>query len=205
MVDAQVQLWLWDHDISASLVIESALDAHSDIRQVLRYMEWSLHGIPWIVASSISLTIMMRLNSNSELTHKFAILLFGLCIDLVCVGIIKVFVRRPRPVYDRQDQVYEAAIADRFSFPSGHSSRSAMLAVLALSLCSPPDWIVTVLKIFPFLLGLSRVVMGRHYISDVLAGLTLGWLEGHIVQLLPQSAIPFLKRSCTTLFGTSRP
>uniref|UniRef100_A0A0M3IPF7 AcidPPc domain-containing protein n=1 Tax=Ascaris lumbricoides TaxID=6252 RepID=A0A0M3IPF7_ASCLU len=106
---AQVQLWLWDHDLSASLVIESALDARSDIRQVFRWLELALHGIPWIVASS------------------------GLCVDVVCVGIIKVFVRRPRPVYDKQDQVnvYEAPIADKFSFPSGHSSRSAMLAVLA--------------------------------------------------------------------------
>uniref|UniRef100_F1LDD9 Presqualene diphosphate phosphatase n=1 Tax=Ascaris suum TaxID=6253 RepID=F1LDD9_ASCSU len=203
MVDAQVQLWLWDHDLSASLVIESALDARSDIRQVFRWLELALHGIPWIVASSISFTIMMRFDANIELTHKFAILLFGLCVDVVCVGIIKVFVRRPRPVYDKQDQVYEAPIADKFSFPSGHSSRSAMLAVLALSLCSPPDWIVIVLKIFPFMLGLSRVAMGRHYIGDVLAGLILGWLEGHIVQLLPQSALPFLKRSCAILFGTS--
>ncbi|KHN82880.1 Presqualene diphosphate phosphatase [Toxocara canis] len=201
MVDVQVQLWLWDRDLSEYLTIDLANEAHNDTRQWFKLMEWAVHGIPWLIVSSVIFLVLMRENADVEVTHKFAVLIFGLCIDLIAVGIIKLAVRRNRPVYNKDDQVYEAPIVDKFSFPSGHSSRSAMLSVLGLSLCSPPFWIAIVLGIFPFALGLSRVAMGRHYVSDVLGGLALGWLEGHFVQLLPYSTIPLLKSTLPMLFG----
>jgi membrane-associated phospholipid phosphatase len=67
------------------------------------------------------------------------------------------------------------------SFPSGHASSSAALAgiliVLAWSFLSRPvaRWAVTVVAVGVWVaVCLDRVLLGRHYPSDVVAGSVLG-------------------------------
>ena len=55
----------------------------------------------------------------------------GIALDLAATGVFKLSFRRPRPPYNKDDQIYEAPVADKYSFPSGHTSRATMLAVLA--------------------------------------------------------------------------
>lgn len=51
--------------------------------------------------------------------------LLGLLLDLALVGALKGAVRRSRPVYNRREDFTVVVAVDRFSFPSGHSSRCA--------------------------------------------------------------------------------
>ncbi|VDK17946.1 unnamed protein product [Anisakis simplex] len=111
------------------MAVECAIDENSDTRRYFIYLEWFIHGIPWLITSSLSFIVLMRQNADPEITYDVGVILFGICIDLIAVGIIKCAVRRERPHYNKNDQVYEAPIADQYSFPSGHSSRSAMLSV----------------------------------------------------------------------------
>jgi undecaprenyl-diphosphatase len=64
-----------------------------------------------------------------------------------------------------------------FSFPSGHAMGSVTLAV-ALTLLFWPTrgrWLVlAVASLFVLLVGLSRIYLGVHYPSDILAGWTAG-------------------------------
>lgn len=79
---------------------------------------------------------------------------------------------RPRP---------EFADIDGFSFPSGHAFGAAViyclfgLALLRIWNESRWRWLLTGLiwTIIP-LVGLSRIMLGVHYFSDVLAGIALG-------------------------------
>lgn len=70
-----------------------------------------------------------------------------------------------------------------FSFPSGHAMNSmAMAATLAL-LAWRTRWrwqAVTLLSLFVSMVGLSRVYLGVHYPSDILAGWTaaIAWVVG---------------------------
>lgn len=71
---------------------------------------------------------------------------------------------------------------DPGSFPSGHTARAFMLAVTMLGL--GPPWLGLVLLIWAPLVGMARVAMGVHYLSDVLAGAVLGSIIGGIILLV---------------------
>lgn len=88
----------------------------------------------------------------------------------------KVLVDRARPVFP--DAFAHARGA---SFPSGHATGSAAfylaLAVVLLSvLRRPPRGALLIGAIaLPLLVAATRVVLGVHYVSDVTAGLLIGW------------------------------
>lgn len=87
--------------------------------------------------------------------------------------LLKVLVDRPRPMlWPRLVRDYGA------SFPSGHSVYAAGFAALFILLCWRTKWRYTVSGLalaWMLLMGLSRVYLGVHYPSDVLAGWALGW------------------------------
>ncbi len=70
-----------------------------------------------------------------------------------------------------------------YSFPSGHAMGSMTLACVVVLLCWPTRWrwLVVLLSVaFVALVGLSRVYLGVHYPSDILAGwmAALAWTVG---------------------------
>jgi undecaprenyl-diphosphatase len=70
-----------------------------------------------------------------------------------------------------------------FSFPSGHAmhSMAVVAALVALTWHSRWRWLVALIGVcFVFLVGLSRIYLGVHFPSDILAGWTasLTWVIG---------------------------
>uniref|UniRef100_A0A8R1TQC6 AcidPPc domain-containing protein n=1 Tax=Onchocerca volvulus TaxID=6282 RepID=A0A8R1TQC6_ONCVO len=203
MVDIQTQLWIWDREITSFMILNDALDPHSDLRFIFLFMEWSMHGALWLIFSSFIFLVSMRYNFSLITRYELTVLILGLCVDLIIVGVVKGIVRRPRPFFDIKDQLYEAPLVDKFSFPSGHSSRGAMLSILCLKFCSLPHFIIPFVKLFPFVLGASRIFIGRHYVSDVIMGLLLGYAEGNFVQYLPLYIVDLLKQMFPLVFGSN--
>lgn len=74
---------------------------------------------------------------------------------------------------DRPSLWESIAPESTFSFPSGHAMGSATLALVLVLLCWRTRWrwwMVGAMAIFVPMVGLSRVYLGVHYPSDILAG-----------------------------------
>lgn len=106
---------------------------------------------------------------------------------------IKNIVLRRRPYFDHENikilrvvepeaDIYDIA-AQGYSFPSGHSTNAAsVFGCLAVNLRK--SWISILAILIPLLTGISRVVVGAHYPTDVLGGWLLGIISVMIVRLL---------------------
>lgn len=78
---------------------------------------------------------------------------------------------RPRPYQVHASIARGASPLDTFSFPSGHTLHAVAFSIVALAYYPS---LAALLVPFTFLTAVSRVVLGLHYPSDVLAGAALG-------------------------------
>ena len=81
-----------------------------------------------------------------------------------------------------------------YSFPSGHAMASSTLGMALIILCWPTRWrwpITLASLVFVLLVGASRIYLGVHYPSDILAGwsASIAWVFGMYV-LVDRNAPP---------------
>lgn len=98
-------------------------------------------------------------------------------VSLFLNGVLKTVLDLPRPFAADPSVASDAAKATAGGpgLPSGHAQMSATIwFLMALALRSRVFWAVAVVVVA--LVSLSRIVLGVHYPSDVLAGLLLGGL-----------------------------
>lgn len=78
---------------------------------------------------------------------------------------------RPFITYRHGIQCSEPA-RDRYSFPSGHTMHAVMFSVLV---AAHTPWLLPIVIPLSLLISISRVGLGLHYVSDVLAGAAIGY------------------------------
>ena len=84
---------------------------------------------------------------------------------------LKLYTRRPRPFRAHPNVTARAVALDEYSFPSGHTLHAVSFTIVAIAsfpFLAPP------LIAFTVLVAMSRVVLGLHYPTDVLAGILIG-------------------------------
>ena len=129
---------------------------------------------------------------NPEWRQWVVVEFFGILGLAGVVLAIKFLVRRERP-QGEWGSIYRNT--DPHSFPSGHAARAFLIAVIASALA--PAWLAALLWIWAPLVSLSRVAMGVHYLSDVVAGAILGV----IVALIGLQIYPPMIDWLTSLIG----
>ncbi|HEY6985288.1 MAG TPA: phosphatase PAP2 family protein [Rhodanobacteraceae bacterium] len=99
---------------------------------------------------------------------------------------LKRWTRRPRPFRAHDGIVPYIAPLDEFSFPSGHTLHAVSFTLIALAYF---PMLAPVLVPFTLLVALSRIVLGLHYPSDVLAATVIGSLLGALSLWLAPAAL----------------
>lgn len=86
-----------------------------------------------------------------------------------------------------------------YSFPSGHAMGSMSLALVLVLLAWPTRWrwpVLAAMAVFVTMVGLSRVYLGVHYPSDILAGWAAAsiWVVGAYLLLFRGHRRPWRRR-----------
>jgi len=100
---------------------------------------------------------------------------FAIFSSLLINNTLKGIIKRPRP-WTHPNATFEPVrgeTATGASFPSGHTQNAAV-TYTSLALIFRNKIITAVIGILIFLIGFSRMYLGVHYPSDVIAGLILG-------------------------------
>uniref|UniRef100_A0A034VV90 Presqualene diphosphate phosphatase n=1 Tax=Bactrocera dorsalis TaxID=27457 RepID=A0A034VV90_BACDO len=144
------------------------------LRPYCKYLEISCNGTAWLAGW---LAFICIANNKSLYQMQFT-LLFGLILDIIIIAVLKAKFRRRRPT-----MCSDMLGRDKFSFPSGYASRSAFIYMFFTVINPVPEslW----MYIFSWTLGvcLSRILLRRHYILDVLGGIGVGIVEALILGL----------------------
>ena len=90
---------------------------------------------------------------------------------IIVFKLLKRLSQRPRPCQLEQHCWSRVLPPDRFSFPSGHTMTAFSIA-LVVSYFYPS--LEGTLFFVAFSIAASRIVLGMHFLSDVLAGIVLG-------------------------------
>ena len=126
-------------------------------------------GLLWII---LSLALLCWKPTRKAGTVSLLALLLGfLCTNVV----IKPMIHRPRPYTVVEGLIPLLTSGDPNSFPSGHTC-AAFAAGLSWAGKLPAKWARGVSVVLAVCMGLSRLYVGVHYPSDVLAGAVIGSL-----------------------------
>jgi len=140
----------------------------ASVRRVFRFVSRLGDGVFWYAL----ILAMLLTGWGHDLRPVAHMVLTG----LVCTALykwLKSKTSRPRP-YAVEAAVSAAADPlDAFSFPSGHTLHAVAFTIIAVAYYPILAWLLVP---FSLLVAMSRLILGLHYPSDVLAGAALGAL-----------------------------
>lgn len=131
-----------------------------------RAVSWLGNGIFWY-----ALMLALLVEHGSEALLPVLHMIFVGAVGSATYAMVKRSTGRQRPFQMMPAVTAGAAPLDAFSFPSGHTLHAAAFTLVVLRYYPS---LGAILVGFALLTAASRVVLGLHYPSDVLAGAALG-------------------------------
>lgn len=98
------------------------------------------------------------------------------CLGILLFESLKRLADRRRPCQIEPHCWADLLPPDRFSFPSGHSM-TAFAVCISLSMFYPA--LLPMLSLFALSIAASRILLGMHFLTDVIVGSILGALLGY--------------------------
>lgn len=175
MLDGTILLWIQEH-----------LRGPVQDAVFCLYTALGNAGILFIVAAVLMLCF--------QKTRKAGVTaLLALAVGFICTNLVlKNLVARPRPWLDVVGLTALIAEHDPNSFPSGHTTCAFAFAG-AVWRTAPERWMRWVALAAAVLMGFSRLYVGVHYPSDVLAGVLVGLFAAWVAFQLCKRTVIFIK------------
>ena len=118
---------------------------------------------------------------------KFAVLIAALSlISFIIVSLLRRFVRAPRPADIFPALEFLKGSKESPAFPSRHVFSAALIGVVTLYFA---PLLGSLLIFISVLLAICRVLLGRHFPRDVIAGFFLGALAGALALIFSYNII----------------
>ena len=187
------KLHSYDHELSLRWAICARYNSpYLFLRKFIFALEFTGSGFVWIPYSIIMIGMYY---TTIQQAMRYILLFTGLMIDVAIVGTAKGLTRRSRPAVNHDDVL--SIGPDKYSFPSGHTSRAVFLLFYFIQTSFFQSFPVPILIIWLGSVVASRVLLGRHYISDVIAGIFFGIFECSVTVYIS----PFVTRLIFSIFG----
>ncbi|XP_069093179.1 inactive phospholipid phosphatase 7 [Pleurodeles waltl] len=164
-------------------VCASSASSWGSARSMVKLLGVTGHGIPWLGGIIICLWKSSTLAGQEVLLNLF----LALMLDILIVAAVQKLVKRRSP-YELTLGVVDYIMMDLYAFPAGHASRAMLVSKFLLNHLVLAVPLRILLVIWAFGVGFSRIMVGRHHITDVLGGFVIGYLEFNVVELLWMSS-----------------
>lgn len=125
------------------------------------------------------------ISKNDDLLKDAIYVGASIGLDVVLTYGLKQTFSRPRPYISYPNDIVPYENLTSLSFPSGHSS-IAFATATSLSLSNPKWYIIAPSYFWAFSVGYSRMNLGVHYPTDVLAGAVLGVGSAYVTYKINQ-------------------
>jgi undecaprenyl-diphosphatase len=168
--------WQWLLALDSQLCVQvSHTSQYKLVKHVFRCVSRLGDGVFWYTLMGL-IALFDREHGVYVCFHMMTAGLTG----TIIYKLLKHKTHRPRPYQVRQDVLLNGIPLDKFSFPSGHTLHAVAMGLVAMAY-----YPVLSVLVMPFiiLVGMSRVVLGLHYPTDVLAGAAVGY--GIVVAYAP--------------------
>ena len=131
----------------------------------------------WMYISYAVITVLVNPEIGKD-AIKLSLVAYGL--HYPSYYVIKNVTKRQRPFEKYQEVKALVKPPDKYSLPSGHSSGTMISALIITSFFDGLNFLL----FWPIIVGLSRVFLGVHFISDTILGLILGFASFYIANII---------------------
>lgn len=127
---------------------------------------------PLSIATTIAVLGTGLIKNDKNIEKKGIMIGASLVVASAVSTTLKYTINRPRP-FDTYPDIQKIGPGGSPSFPSGHTSEAFSMAT-SLSLAFPKWYVIAPAYVYASAAGYSRMHLGAHYPSDVLAGAVIG-------------------------------
>ncbi|XP_043952480.1 inactive phospholipid phosphatase 7 [Gambusia affinis] len=174
-------------------VCASTSSSWGGCRSMVALLALTGHGITWIIGTIVCLTRSNTLAGQEVLVN----LLLALILDVMTVAGVQRLVKRRGP-WEMTPGFLDCVAMDVYSFPAAHASRAAMVSKFLLSHLVLAVPLRILLVLWAFLVGISRVLLGKHHLTDMVCGFALGMFHFSLMETVWLSS-----NTCQTLISIS--